>query len=116
MPLPPSRAQLNQARRNQAFPRAAMAMAGCGLSAAEVAIFPVRYAVDESPAKGNQQGPNPLPKGWSNTPPALRTRSYTLRQLRDGWLYVWNSTDQTFHEYSVSGHQFTRHLWTDAHV
>jgi len=93
-----------------------MAMAGCGLSAAEVAVFPVRYAVDESPHKGAHQGPNPLPRGWSSTPPALKTRSYTLRQLRDGWLYVWDSTDQTLHEYAVSAHQFTRHLWTDTQV
>ncbi|MGY2337604.1 toxin VasX, partial [Pseudomonas sp. SDO528_S397] len=44
------------------------------------------------------------------------TRSYTLRQLRDGWVYVYNGVDQTFHEYQVSGRLFTRHLWTDSQL
>ena len=89
MNKPATEAQLKQARRNQRFSNAPMGSGQCALMAQEVALFPVRYALDESPpTKGNPQGPNPLPKGWAGTPPALQTRSYTLRQLRDGWLYV----------------------------
>ncbi|WP_053164468.1 toxin VasX [Pseudomonas sp. P1.8] len=108
---------LRQARRNQMFSNAPMGMGQCPLKLAEVAIFPVRYALDESPsAKGSHQGPHALPAGWSRPPPALQTRSYTLRQLRDGWLYVWNSVDQTFHEYQIHGEHFTRHPWTDVQL
>ncbi|WP_442113482.1 T6SS effector BTH_I2691 family protein [Pseudomonas sp. NUPR-001] len=110
-------AELNQARRNQEFTNAPLGIGKCAFRHPEVSIFPVRYALDESPhSKGSNQGPNPLPKGWTGKLPALHTRSYTLRQLRDGWLYVWNSSDQTFHEYQVSGERFTRHLWTDVQL
>ncbi|MFQ6572797.1 T6SS effector BTH_I2691 family protein [Pseudomonas sp. UM16] len=104
-------AQWRQAYRNQLFDHGT-SIGQCGLRAKEVALFPVRYALDESPAKGSNQGPNPLPKNWSGAPPELQTRSYTLRQLRDGWLYVLSSEDSAFHEYRVQGNQFTRHPWT----
>ncbi|MFS2195642.1 toxin VasX, partial [Pseudomonas sp. Pseusp88] len=114
---PVTEARLNQARRNQQFSNAPMGSGQCGLMAQEVAVFPVRYALDESPqTRDRPQGPNPLPKGWSAQLPELQSRSYTLRQLRDGWLYVWNSVDQTFHEYQVEGEYFTRHKWTDAQL
>ncbi len=107
-----------QARRNQQFEdRPASANAQCPLKALEVAIFPVRYAVDESPAKGSRQGPNPLPEGFSASHlPTLKTRSYTLRQVRDGWLYVWDEIEQTLHEYSIKGHLFTRLVWTGSDI
>ncbi len=98
MTQPATDAQLKQANRNQNFTNTTMGSGQCALMAGEVAIFPVRYAVDESPKKGSAQGPNPLPKDWSDKPAELKTRSYTLRQLRDGWLYVWDSVDKTFHE------------------
>lgn len=116
MTQPATEAQLKQANRNQAFTNAPMGSGQCSLMAGEVAIFPVRYALDESPQKGSAQGPNPLPKGWSGKPAELKTRSYTLRQLRDGWLYVWDSVDKTFHEYQVKGEQFTRHKWADGQL
>ncbi|KAF1019040.1 MAG: hypothetical protein GAK37_03749 [Pseudomonas sp.] len=117
MTQPATDAQLKQARRNQAFTNAPMAKGQCALMSGEVALFPVRYALDESPTqKGDRQGLHPLPKNWSNKPPELKTRSYTLRQLRDGWLYVWNSVDKTFHEYQVKGEQFIRHKWTDSQL
>ncbi|WP_281285712.1 T6SS effector BTH_I2691 family protein, partial [Halomonas halmophila] len=93
----------------------------------EAAIFPVRYAIDESADKQGSdtqaadgtaneekaQGPHPLPETWQGAShPALNTRSYCLRQLRDGWLYVWDETDETFHEYRIEGHQFTRIPWS----
>lgn len=116
MTQPATEAQLKQANRNQAFTNAPMGSGQCSLMAGEVAIFPVRYAVDESPQKGSVQGPNPLPKNWSGKPAELKTRGYTLRQLRDGWLYVWDSVDKTFHEYQVKGEQFTRHKWADGQL
>lgn len=117
MNRPATEAELRQARRNQAFSDKPMGMALCSLAAQEVAIFPVRYALDESPAsKGSPQGPNPLPKGWAAPSPALHTRRYTLRQLRDGWVYVWDTVDGTFHEYQVKAEHFIRHPWTDAQL
>jgi len=109
---------LQQAKRNQAFEnKPASANGQCPLKAGEIAIYPVRYAIDESPARGSAQGPNPLAKGWSSKHlPSLKTRSYTLRQLRDGWLYVWDETDRTLHEYQVQGHQFIRHQWGSAQL
>ena len=109
---------LQQAKRNQAFEnKPANASGQCPLKAGEIAIHPVRYAIDESPDRGSAQGPNPLPNGWSASHlPKLKTRSYTLRQLRDGWLYVWDETDRTLHEYQVKGHQFVRHKWSSAQL
>ncbi|WP_136248753.1 T6SS effector BTH_I2691 family protein [Halomonas borealis] len=95
----------------------------------EAAIFPVRYAIDESagkqgadtrgaddpstPDEEKAQGPHPLPESWQGAShPELHTRDYCLRQLRDGWLYVWDETDETFHEYRIEGHQFTRISWS----
>ncbi len=117
MTQPATAAQLKQANRNQAFQNTSMAKGQCPLMQGEVAIFPVRYALDESPKKGTAQGPNPLPSNWSGgTLPPLKSRSYTLRQLRDGWIYVWNSTEKTFHEYQVKGEMLTRHTWTDGQL
>ena len=114
MTQPATAAQLKQANRNQEYSNTSMGKGQCPLTQGEVAIFPVRYALDESPQKGSSQGPHPLPSNWpTGTLPALQSRSYTLRQLRDGWLYVWNSTEKTFHEYQVKGEMLTRHTWTD---
>ncbi|QTP57333.1 hypothetical protein HNO53_00530 [Billgrantia antri] len=81
----------------------------------ECAIFPVRYAIDEASSEEEAtQGPHPLSDSWQQHGyPELQTRSYTLRQLRDGWLYVWDEVDRTFHEYRVEGHQFTRIPWPE---
>lgn len=81
----------------------------------EIAIFPVRYAVDETSDEPEEtQGPHPLAEAWDQHGyPELQTRSYCLRQLRDGWLYVWDEVDRTFHEYRVAGHQFTRIPWPE---
>ncbi len=81
----------------------------------EGAIFPVRYAIDETSSESEDiQGPHPLAEGWDDHGyPALQTRSYCLRQLRDGWLYVWDEVDRTFHEYRIEGHRFTRIVWPE---
>ncbi len=108
-----SQAELEHVRLRQAFDDVPVGRGCCPMKSPEVAIFPVRYAIDASPEKGQAQGPHPLPKGWApKLQPTLKTRSYTLRQLRDGWLYVWDSVDKTFHEYQVIGRMFTRHTWT----
>jgi hypothetical protein len=117
MRQPATAAELRQALRNQEFQNIPMGKGQCPLMQAEVSIFPVRYALDESPQKGSSQGPNPLPANWpAGTLPPLKSRSYTLRQLRDGWLYVWNDTEKTFHEYQVEGEMLTRHKWADAQL
>ncbi len=81
----------------------------------ECAIFPVRYAIDETSSEREEpQGPHPLAEAWQRHGyPDLQTRSYCLRQLRDGWLYVWDEIDRTFHEYRIVGHQFTRIPWPE---
>ncbi|MEG2966412.1 MAG: T6SS effector BTH_I2691 family protein [Pseudomonas sp.] len=117
MHKPASEAELHRARRNQEFTNTPFDVAQCAFRQPQVSIFPVRYALDESPhSKASNQGPNPLPPNWQGQLPTLKTRSYTLRQLRDGWLYVWDSVEQTFHEYQVTGEHFTRHIWTQAQL
>lgn len=84
----------------------------------KISLFPVRYALDESPTtKNTNKGPNPVDKAWQGlqTYPDLQTRSYTLRQLRDGWLYVWEDIDKKLYEYTVQGHLFTLIALTDQH-
>ncbi|WP_134676536.1 T6SS effector BTH_I2691 family protein [Ectopseudomonas khazarica] len=98
------------------FPNSSATSTGqCPMKQGQVAIFPVRYAIDESPKKAGQLGPNPLPKDWIGLDemPRLQTRTYTLRQLRDGWVYVFDRTANTFHEYRLNGHQFSRITWGD---
>ncbi|MFC3285797.1 T6SS effector BTH_I2691 family protein [Litchfieldella rifensis] len=74
----------------------------------DIAIFPVRYAIDESPAQAGEPGPHPLPEAWNGPAyPKLKTRDYTLRQLRDGWLYVWSEETRDIDEYRVEGCVFT---------
>lgn len=69
-------------------------------------IFPVRYAIDESPDKKNIPGLHTIPSSWGETGlPAIKTRNYCMRQLRDGWLYVWDG--DKFDEYQVKGLEFT---------
>lgn len=88
---------------------------GCPLRQT-ISLFPVRYAIDESPnSAANKQGPSPIPNDWipQNTHPTLTTRSYTFRQLRDGWLYIWNQTTKQLYEYQIQGAQFTLLSKTD---
>ncbi|WP_339651839.1 T6SS effector BTH_I2691 family protein [Halopseudomonas pelagia] len=82
----------------------------CPLQQQEVAIFPVRYAVDEAPQNPDEPAPNPIPVDWQDhqSLPRLHKRTYTLRQLRDGWVYVVNRTTNTLDEYQVQGSSFSK--------
>ncbi|QNI02745.1 hypothetical protein HXW73_07230 [Halomonas sp. SH5A2] len=76
----------------------------------EVTLFPVRYAIDESPAEAEAPAPHPIDTHWQGPGyPAIETRGYTLRQLRDGWLYVWveEGGEQRLDEYRVEGATFS---------
>ncbi|MBO2673906.1 hypothetical protein I6M53_04425 [Shewanella algae] len=97
--------------------KAGSLLATCPLKAQTVKIVPVRYALDEF-----QLVPEPCPKhnlpSEGNFPGGyfskqLKCNSYTLRQLTDGWLYVWNQTEKTLHEYEVRGPQLIRYQFGD---
>ncbi|BCV39587.1 toxin VasX [Shewanella algae] len=97
--------------------KAGSLLATCPLKAQTVKIVPVRYALDEF-----QLVPEPCPKhnlpSEGNFPGGyfskqLKCNSYTLRQLTDGWLYVWNQTEKTLHEYEVKGPQLIRYQFGD---
>jgi hypothetical protein len=77
----------------------------CPFKNKEIAIVPVRYALDEGFVSPQRQ-PHPLPgKGFKGAL-TLKSRAYTLRQLRDGWLYVYDETAKVLDEYEIKGAQF----------
>ncbi|MBI6758487.1 toxin VasX, partial [Pseudomonas syringae] len=91
----------------------------CPFRGPDVAIVPVRYALDRSRYDAAPEKLKPLLKGsrWA-VMPKLKTRSYTLRQLYDGYVYVYDETAETFHEYvssAANGH-LSRIIWTDAQI
>lgn len=70
----------------------------------KIAIFPVRYAIDEKQAQ-NTEAKHPIPNDWGATElPNINTRNYCMRQLRDGWVYVWDG--KKFDEYRLKGTDF----------
>ncbi|WP_439869377.1 toxin VasX [Pseudomonas syringae] len=91
----------------------------CPFRGPDVAIVPVRYALDRSRYDTAPQKLKPLLKGsrWA-VMPKLKTRSYTLRQLYDGYVYVYDETAKTLHEYAVSAASgnLSRIIWTDAQL
>ncbi|WP_214350920.1 toxin VasX [Pseudomonas congelans] len=91
----------------------------CPFRGPDVAIVPVRYALDRSRYDAAPEKLKPLLKGsrWA-VMPKLKTRTYTLRQLYDGYVYVYDETAGTFHEYvssAANGH-LSRIIWTDAQI
>lgn len=69
-------------------------------------FIPVRYAIDQLETEETQ--PFGLPDEWKGQGPAkLNTVGYTLRQLRDGWLYVYDAIKKSLDEYEIKGTQFT---------
>ncbi|AVX23237.1 hypothetical protein DA456_07415 [Pseudomonas syringae pv. atrofaciens] len=91
----------------------------CPFRKPEVAIVPVRYALDRSRYDAAPQKLKPLLTGSRRAVmPKLKTRSYTLRQLYDGYVYVYDETAETLHEYAVSAAtgNLSRIVWTDAQI
>ncbi|QNF18579.1 hypothetical protein FT669_18655 [Aeromonas jandaei] len=77
----------------------------CSFCDKDIALVPVRYALDEvfeAPATQS----HPLPPKHFDGPLALKANPYTLRQLRDGWLYVFDEKTKMLDEYEVKGSQF----------
>ncbi|KDM93296.1 toxin VasX [Photobacterium galatheae] len=78
-------------------------------------LFPVRYALDENDDAG--QPKHGLPEGWRGKGfffgQSIEPYAYTLRQLRDGWLYVYNETDKKLDEYELSGVTLTPYALED---
>lgn len=109
-----------QQRRAACFAKTpATATSLCPFKRPDIAIVPVRYALDRSRYDADRKKLKPLPKDgtWASLP-TLKTRSYTLRQLYDGYVYVFDETAGTLHEYAVSaadGH-LSRIVWNDAQV
>ncbi|MGF1806662.1 hypothetical protein L4C31_15565 [Aliivibrio sifiae] len=84
----------------------------CPFQRSDIGIIPVRYALDDMNEQGLQMHSFPASDTqWKGrfTP---KQRQYTLRQLRDGWLYVYDETDKTFHEYQIEGYEFTKVEWS----
>ncbi|MFJ2323336.1 toxin VasX [Pseudomonas sp. NPDC087817] len=109
-----------QQQRNACFPTTtAKATGGCPLTGPDVAIVPMRYALDRSRYDEDPKKLKPLLKSgkWSALP-SLKTRGYTLRQLYKGYVYVYDETEKTLHEYSYASStgQLTRIKWADADI
>ncbi|OED54598.1 hypothetical protein BEI46_13760 [Aliivibrio fischeri] len=83
----------------------------CPVKFGVIDIVPVRYAIDDMDDEEKEQK-HPLldtHKGYGFFD--VSHSKYTLRQLRDGWLYVYSNKDKTFHEYQVKGTQFIKMDW-----
>ncbi|MEB0077860.1 T6SS effector BTH_I2691 family protein [Pseudomonas sp. CCI3.2] len=109
-----------QERRDALFTDTpAATKASCPFKNAEIAIVPMRYALDRSHYDVDPAALTPLsPRGkWAFLPP-LKTRTYTLRQLREGYVYVFDETANTLHEYSYSAVTalLTRILWDESEI
>lgn len=94
--------------RDAAFDETPVGGGACPLLL-DVTLFPVRYAIDEAPEQAGSPAPHSIADQWQGPGyPSIDTRSYTLRQLRDGWLYVWveEEGEQRIDEYCVKGATF----------
>ncbi len=101
--------------RNAQFSDKPMANPGvCPFKGPDIAIVPMRYALDRSRYDVDPSQLTPLSaEGKWKCPPKLQSRSYTLRQLRDGFVYVYDETDEVLHEYRFQAHDasLTRIVW-----
>ncbi|EGR1070931.1 hypothetical protein EFU51_11305 [Vibrio cholerae] len=103
----------NQAAKTGQTNDAQNPASACPFKQPLIGIIPVRYAFDVYDDQG--QALHPLPKvdrQWKGQF-SIKQRSYTLRQLRDGWLYVYDETAKTLHEYEVVGCKLTKIDWSD---
>ncbi|GAB7532891.1 hypothetical protein PS3A_53070 [Pseudomonas sp. 3A(2025)] len=91
----------------------------CPFKGPDIAIVPMRYALDRSRYDPNPHALTPLSKAgkWPALP-ELKSRTYTLRQLYDGYVYVFDETAGTLHEYAFSATDagLQRIVWTEAHL
>jgi len=89
----------------------------CPFKGPDIAIVPMRYALDRSRYDVDPDRLTPLAASgkWARYP-GLQTRNLTLRQLRDGFVYVYNDMDEVLHEYAFNARDasLTRIVWNDA--
>ncbi|TGA72213.1 hypothetical protein VFES401_06955 [Aliivibrio fischeri] len=83
----------------------------CPVKFGVIDIVPVRYAIDDMDDEEKEQKHPLLDTHKGNGFFDVAHSKYTLRQLRDGWLYVYSNKDKTFHEYQVKGTQFIKIDW-----
>ena len=80
----------------------------------QVGILPVRYAFSDNIAESVDEKRQQLDSIGTNLESGLMSsgmRDYTLRQLRDGWLYVYNDTKSELDEYEITGSTYTKYDW-----
>ncbi|MFA1559473.1 T6SS effector BTH_I2691 family protein [Aliivibrio fischeri] len=83
----------------------------CPVKFGVIDIIPVRYAIDDMDNEEKEQKHPLLDTHKGHGFFDVAHSKYTLRQLRDGWLYVYSNKDKTFHEYQVKGTQFIKMDW-----
>lgn len=83
----------------------------CPVKFGVIDIIPVRYAIDDMDDEEKEQKHPLLDAHKGHGFFDVAHSKYTLRQLRDGWLYVYSNKDKTFHEYQVKGSQFIKIDW-----
>ncbi|KXO08361.1 putative membrane protein [Moritella sp. JT01] len=80
----------------------------------QIGILPVRYAFSDKMAESLDEEREQLDSTGTNLESGLMSsgmRDYTLRQLRDGWLYVYNDTKSELDEYQITGSTYTKYEW-----
>ena len=80
----------------------------------QIGVLPVRYAFSDKIAESLDEQRQQLDSTGTNLESGLMSsgmRDYTLRQLRDGWLYVYNDTKSELDEYEISGSTYTKYDW-----
>ncbi|OOE85601.1 hypothetical protein BZG73_08225 [Salinivibrio siamensis] len=87
----------------------------CPLKGGSVGFVPVRYAFDNGYEQDDQTPRFTLPKKWQGEAWIEAEHSQrTLRQLRDGWLYVYDQDADRLDEYQVSGTKLIKKLDDDS--
>jgi|GEM_PF-1973139 len=104
-------------RRDARFPDRPLSGTGtCPFKGPNIAIVPMRYALDRSRYDVDPAQLTPLSTEtqWEYFKP-LQSRGYTLRQLRDGFVYVYDEADEALHEYRYSAvdASLTRVVWDE---
>ena len=78
-------------------------VASCPMQTDKVGIIPLRYALE-----GSDKPTFGLPKEGQWKPPlTLKHSHYVLRQIRDGWLYVYSEIEGKLCVYKVKGDEYT---------